>query len=210
MKQSQWLAGFLPPTLSHYYTTHLNSVVISVPKDEYSQNAEEPTTNAALSKSPNSGLSWSRWCNYCRLLQGQVQPSKPMMNAPSRENTYRMAEFRTWKVSLFKASINIPNDIPRHKLQQYWSNLQRQPFSIHNSYRDVSIASNFENQSERAPQIPRGPLVRKGQYSCNQTPVETRCQWRKLLILSLPLTFPRGIVTLWDSYSFLLTHGLIT
>lgn len=48
------------------------------------------------------------------------------MNTSSREHTYRLAESSTWKVSLFKASINIPNDIPRQNLQQFWNNLQSQ------------------------------------------------------------------------------------
>lgn len=35
--------------------------------------AAKPTTAAALfSESPASAPSWSRWCNYCRLLRGQA------------------------------------------------------------------------------------------------------------------------------------------
>lgn len=48
MKQLQWLAGFLPSLFSHQYPTHLASI-ISVPTEEDSWKAEEPTKAAALS-----------------------------------------------------------------------------------------------------------------------------------------------------------------
>lgn len=119
MKQLKWLACFL---ISSFLSYHPYSPQFFCPvlKDAYSeklQNLLELLLSSLSLRAPVFLI------KMVQLLQAVALPATPsitmMNNTFSREHTYRMAESSTWKVSLFKASINTPNDIPRQNLQQY-------------------------------------------------------------------------------------------
>lgn len=122
---------------------------------------------------------------------------QPTTNRPSREHTYRTAESGAWKVSLFKASINTLNDIPRRNVQHNWSNLSAPNSTYCFQFQEFKAGGGGNN-----PQIPRGLLVR---HSRNQTPLCRNCgkkEWEKFPFPVCSLTFPRGYcLPLWGDLS---------
>lgn len=140
---------------------------------------------------PSQVLLFSQVSSLCALLIEMVQ----LLQAVARQSTafHKHDEFILPRArlqdgtiqqleSVFKASINTPNDIPRENLQPTlpsFSVLTTQVLK----YLLLPISSTNRG---RGACIPRRLLVRKGQYSCNQPPLRgNRAQWQKLFFPSL-------------------------
>lgn len=112
-----------------------------------------------------------------------------------------MAESSTWKVSLFKASINTPNDIPRQNLQHHWSKLRSQVSQYSQQQRSSTSCFQFQ-------ELNKGGGVSKSsntQGIVNQrSNTATRPHWvetvggengRNSSFPVCSLTFPQGVLT---------------